>query len=58
MSDSMLNRCWFLMIFQGDITNYEDVEAAFQGADCVYHLASYGMSGREQVRYGCYIETH
>jgi len=34
---------------QGDIRNYETVEKAFGSADCVYHLASYGMSGREQL---------
>ncbi|XP_048762350.2 short-chain dehydrogenase/reductase family 42E member 1-like isoform X2 [Ostrea edulis] len=26
-----------------------EAEAALQGADCVYHMASYGMSGREQL---------
>lgn len=34
---------------QGDIRNYEEVLEAFQEVDCVYHLASYGMSGREQL---------
>lgn len=27
----------------------ESLNAAFKGADIVLHLASYGMSGREQV---------
>ncbi|XP_078318967.1 short-chain dehydrogenase/reductase family 42E member 1-like [Crassostrea virginica] len=30
------------------VQDYE-VEEALQGADCVYHMASYGMSGREQL---------
>ncbi|KAL8586863.1 hypothetical protein ACOMHN_052739 [Nucella lapillus] len=34
---------------QGDIRNYEDVEKAVKGADVVFHMASYGMSGREQL---------
>ncbi|KAH9294205.1 hypothetical protein KI387_040593, partial [Taxus chinensis] len=28
----------------GDISRNEDVEKALRGADCVFHLASYGMS--------------
>ena len=32
-----------------DLTNDQDVMAALRGADCVFHLASYGMSGNEQV---------
>lgn len=34
---------------QGDIRDYDSVHGAFSQADCVYHLASYGMSGREQL---------
>ena len=34
---------------QVDIRNYNEVEEACKDVDCVYHLASYGMSGREQV---------
>ncbi|XP_025112210.1 LOW QUALITY PROTEIN: short-chain dehydrogenase/reductase family 42E member 1-like [Pomacea canaliculata] len=34
---------------QGDIRNYEDVCSLIEGADVVYHMASYGMSGREQL---------
>ncbi|XP_007937316.1 short-chain dehydrogenase/reductase family 42E member 1 [Orycteropus afer afer] len=35
----------------GDIRHLSDIEKAFQGADvtCVFHIASYGMSGREQL---------
>jgi hypothetical protein len=40
-----------LNIWQCNIAQDYEVEAALQGADCVYHMASYGMSGREQVRY-------
>ncbi|XP_008572220.1 PREDICTED: short-chain dehydrogenase/reductase family 42E member 1-like [Galeopterus variegatus] len=35
----------------GDIRHLSDIEKAFQDADvtCVFHVASYGMSGREQL---------
>ncbi|KAM5263085.1 short-chain dehydrogenase/reductase family 42E member 1 [Ctenodactylus gundi] len=35
----------------GDIRHLSAVERAFQGAEiaCVFHIASYGMSGREQL---------
>ncbi|KAM9191776.1 short-chain dehydrogenase/reductase family 42E member 1 [Dugong dugon] len=35
----------------GDIRHPSDIEKAFQGVDvtCVFHIASYGMSGREQL---------
>ncbi|XP_049573247.1 short-chain dehydrogenase/reductase family 42E member 1 [Syngnathus scovelli] len=35
---------------QGDIRSYEQVVSAVSGVDCVYHVASYGMSGREQLK--------
>uniref|UniRef100_A0A3P8SRW8 Short chain dehydrogenase/reductase family 42E, member 1 n=1 Tax=Amphiprion percula TaxID=161767 RepID=A0A3P8SRW8_AMPPE len=34
---------------QGDIREYAQVEKAVTGVDCVFHIASYGMSGREQL---------
>ncbi|XP_037339651.1 short-chain dehydrogenase/reductase family 42E member 1 [Pungitius pungitius] len=34
---------------KGDIREYAQVEEAVAGADCVFHIASYGMSGREQL---------
>ncbi|XP_069123999.1 short-chain dehydrogenase/reductase family 42E member 1-like isoform X2 [Argopecten irradians] len=34
---------------KASITNLDELESAFQGVDCVYHMASYGMSGREQL---------
>lgn len=34
---------------QADISDYDDILSAFDGVDCVYHMASYGMSGREQL---------
>ncbi|KAH6768287.1 Rossmann-fold superfamily protein [Perilla frutescens var. frutescens] len=37
---------------QGDVSKKEDVEKALQGADCVFHLASYGMSGKEMLQFG------
>ncbi len=42
-----------VLYFQGDICNMAEVEKAFDGVDCVYHMASYGMSGREQVSVLC-----
>ncbi|XP_035992330.1 short-chain dehydrogenase/reductase family 42E member 1-like [Fundulus heteroclitus] len=38
------------MVFvQGDVREYAQVEKAVSGVDCVFHVASYGMSGREQL---------
>ncbi|XP_040057798.1 short-chain dehydrogenase/reductase family 42E member 1 [Gasterosteus aculeatus] len=34
---------------KGDIREYTQVQEAVAGADCVFHIASYGMSGREQL---------
>ncbi|CAN6476676.1 unnamed protein product [Victoria cruziana] len=34
----------------GDVSKKEDVEKAFRGANCVFHLASYGMSGKEMLQ--------
>lgn len=36
---------------QCNIVQQHEVEEALRGVDCVYHMASYGMSGREQVWY-------
>lgn len=36
----------------GDVTKKEDVDKALDGADCVLHLASYGMSGKEMLQFG------
>uniref|UniRef100_A0A087YAV1 Short chain dehydrogenase/reductase family 42E, member 1 n=1 Tax=Poecilia formosa TaxID=48698 RepID=A0A087YAV1_POEFO len=38
-----------MMFMQGDIREYAQVEKAVFGVDCVFHIASYGMSGREQL---------
>uniref|UniRef100_UPI00398F4570 short-chain dehydrogenase/reductase family 42E member 1 isoform X1 n=1 Tax=Pristiophorus japonicus TaxID=55135 RepID=UPI00398F4570 len=38
-----------VVFIKGDICNYLEVEGAFRNVDCVFHLASYGMSGREQL---------
>ncbi|XP_042338745.1 short-chain dehydrogenase/reductase family 42E member 1 isoform X2 [Plectropomus leopardus] len=38
-----------VVFVQGDIREYAQVERAIAGVDCVYHIASYGMSGREQL---------
>ncbi|OAY63244.1 short-chain dehydrogenase/reductase family 42E member 1 [Ananas comosus] len=37
---------------QGDVRRKKDVERALRGADCVFHLASYGMSGKEMLQAG------
>uniref|UniRef100_A0A5B7BIM9 3-beta hydroxysteroid dehydrogenase/isomerase domain-containing protein n=1 Tax=Davidia involucrata TaxID=16924 RepID=A0A5B7BIM9_DAVIN len=37
---------------QGDVIHKKDVEKALRGAACVFHLASYGMSGKEMLQYG------
>ncbi|XP_053256095.1 short-chain dehydrogenase/reductase family 42E member 1 isoform X1 [Podarcis raffonei] len=34
---------------QGDVRVVSEVERALRGATCVFHIASYGMSGREQL---------
>ncbi|XP_071377241.1 short-chain dehydrogenase/reductase family 42E member 1 [Centroberyx affinis] len=38
-----------VVFLQGDIREYAQVEKAVAGVDCVFHIASYGMSGREQL---------
>ncbi|CAL1383588.1 unnamed protein product [Linum trigynum] len=40
-----------VQFIQGDLTEKEDVGNAIRGADCVFHLASYGMSGKEMLRF-------
>ncbi|XP_059572306.1 LOW QUALITY PROTEIN: putative short-chain dehydrogenase/reductase family 42E member 2 [Alligator mississippiensis] len=35
---------------QADVRNYDALFAACEGADCVFHVASYGMSGLEQLQ--------
>ncbi|KAF4370473.1 hypothetical protein CsatB_007914 [Cannabis sativa] len=37
---------------QGDVTQKNDVEKVLRGADCVFHLASFGMSGKEMLQFG------
>ncbi|NP_001032779.2 short-chain dehydrogenase/reductase family 42E member 1 isoform 2 [Danio rerio] len=34
---------------RADIRDYAQVEKAVRGSHCVFHIASYGMSGREQL---------
>ncbi|XP_068173616.1 short-chain dehydrogenase/reductase family 42E member 1 [Antennarius striatus] len=40
-----------IVFFQGDICEFAHVEKAVVGVDCVFHIASYGMSGREQLNH-------
>ncbi|KAG5832235.1 hypothetical protein ANANG_G00288930 [Anguilla anguilla] len=35
---------------QGDIRDYESLYKVCEGVDCVFHTASYGMSGPEQLK--------
>ncbi|GLT74021.1 hypothetical protein SLA2020_458420 [Shorea laevis] len=49
-SDNLKNQG--VQCIQGDLVNKKDVEKALQGADCVFHLASYGMSGKEMLQFG------
>lgn len=36
-------------VFQADIRDEEALLHAFEGVDCVFHVASHGMSGAEKV---------
>lgn len=36
----------------GNVACKTDVERVLRGADCVFHMASYGMSGKEMLQYG------
>ncbi|KAI7802625.1 short-chain dehydrogenase/reductase family 42E member 1 [Triplophysa rosa] len=36
---------------KADIRDYTQVENAVRGVHCVFHIASYGMSGREQLKH-------
>lgn len=50
----------FCCVLQTDIRDYSAVLAVCEGADCVFHVASYGMSGTEQVsphRFGFFCVT-
>lgn len=38
---------------QGDVRHISELERAVQGMACVFHIASYGMSGREQLNHRC-----
>ncbi|KAF7212816.1 short-chain dehydrogenase/reductase family 42E member 1 [Nothobranchius furzeri] len=38
-----------VVFVSGDVRDYALVEKAVVGVDCVFHIASYGMSGREQL---------
>ncbi|KAF6079358.1 short chain dehydrogenase/reductase family 42E, member 1 [Phyllostomus discolor] len=45
---------------RGDIRRPSDIERAFQDVDvtCVFHIASYGMSGREQLNQNLIAEVN
>ncbi|XP_061078295.1 short-chain dehydrogenase/reductase family 42E member 1 [Conger conger] len=47
------------MVFkQGDVREFAQVEEATRGVGCVFHVASYGMSGREQLNRGLIEEVN
>uniref|UniRef100_A0A8C5WG15 Short chain dehydrogenase/reductase family 42E, member 1 n=1 Tax=Leptobrachium leishanense TaxID=445787 RepID=A0A8C5WG15_9ANUR len=39
-----------MRFIRGDVRSVSDLERAFSGVSCVFHTASYGMSGREQLQ--------
>ncbi|KAK9756618.1 hypothetical protein RND81_01G109600 [Saponaria officinalis] len=41
-----------VVFITGDITREKDVKKALRGADCVFHVASFGMSGKELLQVG------
>lgn len=45
----------FSYVLQADVRDYDALFAACEGADCVFHVASYGMSGREQVSSNSFV---
>ncbi|XP_072168234.1 short-chain dehydrogenase/reductase family 42E member 1-like [Diadema setosum] len=46
-----------IKVVQGDIRDREVIEELCNGVDCVFHIASYGMSGREMLRGSDFIES-
>ncbi|KAJ8249023.1 hypothetical protein GJAV_G00230350 [Gymnothorax javanicus] len=47
------------MVFKkGDIRDLAQVEEATRGVGCLFHIASYGMSGREQLNKGLIEEVN
>ncbi|KAI0496981.1 hypothetical protein KFK09_023307 [Dendrobium nobile] len=43
---------------RGDVTQKKDMEKALQGVNCVFHLASYGMSSKEMLQTGLIEEVN
>ncbi|KAL2327109.1 hypothetical protein Fmac_020536 [Flemingia macrophylla] len=41
-----------VLCIQGDVGRKEEVERALRGAHCVFHLAAFGMSGKEMLQIG------
>ncbi|KAL5129326.1 Short-chain dehydrogenase/reductase family 42E member 1 [Glycine soja] len=41
-----------VLCVQGDVARKEDVERVLRGSDCVFHLAAFGMSGKEMLQFG------
>lgn len=40
----------FAITNEGDVRRRKDVEKAIRNADCVFHMASFGMSGKEMLQ--------
>ncbi|KAM6905324.1 putative short-chain dehydrogenase/reductase family 42E member 2 [Xenentodon cancila] len=38
------------IFYQGDVRDYSSLYKVCEGVDCIFHTASYGMSGPEQLR--------
>ncbi|XP_054850995.1 putative short-chain dehydrogenase/reductase family 42E member 2 [Eublepharis macularius] len=45
------------VFFEGDVRDYDAVFKACEGVDCVFHVASYGISGFEQLQRKELIES-
>ncbi|KAJ3679748.1 hypothetical protein LUZ60_017759 [Juncus effusus] len=45
-------------LIQGDVRKKKDVEKALRGAHCVFHLASYGSSGKQMLQAGRIDDTN
>ncbi|KAJ4809588.1 Short-chain dehydrogenase/reductase family 42E member 1 [Rhynchospora pubera] len=54
---SSLRRAGVILI-HGDVTKKKDVDKALRGADCVFHLASFGDSGKDMLQAGRVDDTN
>lgn len=47
----MPSQACFHSFLQSDIRDYSSLYKVCEGVDCIFHTASYGMSGPEQVTF-------